>query len=223
MLVRREPDLDDLSIPTLLLRLRAEQKESWLAGRPVDVTTYFREHPRIAADPEARFELIYHEVLVREELGERPDPAAYARAFPDLAERLRLQWEVHRALTLDGDADEPSLGYAGHPDTRGGLKSSDADIPFMFPDDARNAAEAVFEALVAFAVRWPDRVSLAHSPEAWCSVVVEINAFLKLQERSEKKAWFSSRGITLGDDLWRDISKGPKEDIKDRQYQLAKW
>ena len=57
--------------------------------------------PPSRVDPEAFFGLLYHEILIREELGERPDPGDYARAFPEFAERLRLQMEVHEALSAD--------------------------------------------------------------------------------------------------------------------------
>src|SRR6516165_12480651 len=91
-----EPPLDHL-----LAVLRVDQRRRWLAGDRIDVRSYPRDFPAVAADPEAFFGLLYHEILIREELGDRPDPGDYARAFPEFADRLRMQMEVHEALPAD--------------------------------------------------------------------------------------------------------------------------
>jgi serine/threonine-protein kinase len=79
--------------------LRVDQRRRWLSGERVDVASYLPDCACLRDNPEALFELIYNEVLIREELGERPDPRDYAASFPHLADRLRLQLEVHRALS----------------------------------------------------------------------------------------------------------------------------
>jgi serine/threonine-protein kinase len=115
---------DALPLEDLLAVLRVDQRRRWLSGERVDVRTYRRDFPAVAADPEAFFELVYHEILIREDLGERPDPGEYARSFPDLAERLRLQVEVHEELSLhDGD---PVKGDWAPPD---GAPGNDATVP----------------------------------------------------------------------------------------------
>jgi serine/threonine protein kinase len=88
----------------MLAVLRVDQRRRWLSGQRVDVRSYARDFPAVAADPEAFFALLYHEILIREELGERPDPGEYARSFPEFAERLRVQMEVHEALAADETA-----------------------------------------------------------------------------------------------------------------------
>src|SRR5262249_60240425 len=90
------------------------------AGDGVDVRSFPRVFPAVAGDPEAFFGLLYHEILIREELGERPDPGDYARAFPEFAERLRLQMEVHAALSAEDlggteAAWPPPTPLPGHP------------------------------------------------------------------------------------------------------------
>jgi serine/threonine-protein kinase len=90
-----------LSLEELLAVLRVDQRRRWLSGQRVDVASYLADSPCLQDDPEALFELIYNEVLIREELGERPDPRDYAASFPHLVGRLRLQLEVHRALSSD--------------------------------------------------------------------------------------------------------------------------
>jgi serine/threonine protein kinase len=66
--------------------------------------------------------LAYGELLLREELGESPDPEEYLRRFPAHAAALRLQFELHRALddnsTCDtGGDDAPAAD--GLPDVPG--------------------------------------------------------------------------------------------------------
>jgi serine/threonine-protein kinase len=78
-----------------------DQRRRRLSGQRVDVANYLDDFPCLRDDPEALFQLVYNELLVREELGERPDPDEYATAFPDLAGRLRLQLEVRQALSSD--------------------------------------------------------------------------------------------------------------------------
>jgi serine/threonine-protein kinase len=90
-----------VGLDDLLAVLRVDQRRRWLSGQRVEVAGYLREFPSLGDDTEAVFELVYNELLIREDLGERPDPREYADAFPDLAERLRLQLEVHQALSSD--------------------------------------------------------------------------------------------------------------------------
>ncbi len=88
-----------LDLDEVLAVLRVDQRRRWLAGERVAVAAYLGDFPAVADDPEAVFELLYNEILIREELGECPDPRYYAAAFPELAERLRLQLQVHEALS----------------------------------------------------------------------------------------------------------------------------
>lgn len=52
--------------------------------------------PRIS--DEKRLDLIYQEVLLREELNERPVVQEYIARFPTLAEELRLQFALDEAI-----------------------------------------------------------------------------------------------------------------------------
>jgi serine/threonine-protein kinase len=90
-----------LGLVDVLAVLRVDQRRRWLSGQRVDVASYLRDAPCLRVNPEAFFELVYNELLIREELGERPDPRDYAASFPELAERLQLQLEVHQALSTD--------------------------------------------------------------------------------------------------------------------------
>ncbi len=53
------------------------------------------------ADDELALDVIYGEFLLREELGERPEPREYQLRFPDLADTLQDQIEFHRTMAAD--------------------------------------------------------------------------------------------------------------------------
>jgi WD40 repeat protein len=77
--------------------LEADQWERWHRGECVPAEVYLGLLPA-ALGEEQRLALVYGEFLVREGLGESPDPDEYLRRFPQLAHRLRPQFELHRAL-----------------------------------------------------------------------------------------------------------------------------
>ncbi len=99
------PDLDrflaesrELTPDELAAVLRADQRRRWRAGERVPAEFYVRRLPGDPPDPEAVLDLVYNEYLVREQLGERPDPAEFARRFPDHAAALREQIALHSAV-----------------------------------------------------------------------------------------------------------------------------
>ena len=62
----------------LVDRVRAEQCECWQRGERVLVEAYLAKEPTLADDGEALLDLIYSEVLLREEHGERTTADEYA-------------------------------------------------------------------------------------------------------------------------------------------------
>jgi tetratricopeptide (TPR) repeat protein len=85
--------------PTSLLdRLCADQGDRWHRGERVRAETYLERHPALAAEAERAVELVYNEVLLREELGETPQLHEYVQRFPQLATQLGRLFEVHGAL-----------------------------------------------------------------------------------------------------------------------------
>jgi eukaryotic-like serine/threonine-protein kinase len=99
----RFPDLDPA---WLAAELRADQRARWLRGERVLAEEYLRRHPALAG--ETALEVVYGEFLLREELGEVPDPAEYERRFPEHADRLRQQLKLRRALDCASAARAPS-------------------------------------------------------------------------------------------------------------------
>ncbi|MBM3982526.1 MAG: hypothetical protein FJ304_20095, partial [Planctomycetes bacterium] len=76
----------------------ARQEREWDHGERPLVEELLAAHPTFVDSPNAVLELICNEVVLREERGERPALSEYQQRFPDLAEPLRVQWEVDRAL-----------------------------------------------------------------------------------------------------------------------------
>ncbi len=60
--------------------------------------TYLAQHPAVRSDTQAVLDLIYNEIVLREETGESPPLEEYLRRFPELAAELRLQFEVEQAI-----------------------------------------------------------------------------------------------------------------------------
>ena len=77
-----------------------QQREAWLAGSRPDVVELL-EGTSLEESSEAQLDLIYNEIVLREELGEHPSEVEYARRFPHMRTDLELQFEVHRAVQGD--------------------------------------------------------------------------------------------------------------------------
>jgi hypothetical protein len=84
----------------LITKIRADQCERWARGERILVEEYFRQHPELSADEEAAVDLICSEILMREQLGERPQSDEYISRFPQYAESLRSQFELHSLLRI---------------------------------------------------------------------------------------------------------------------------
>jgi serine/threonine protein kinase/tetratricopeptide (TPR) repeat protein len=78
--------------------LPQDQRRRWQSGERVRVETYLAEIPTLAGNSEVVLDLIYNEIVLREESGETPQLADYEARFPALAGEIRRLFEVHRAL-----------------------------------------------------------------------------------------------------------------------------
>jgi tetratricopeptide (TPR) repeat protein/tRNA A-37 threonylcarbamoyl transferase component Bud32 len=91
------------------------QRHCWRRGECVPVEAYLAQDPQLQGDAQAILDLIYQEIVLREEAGESPQLEEYVRRFPELAAELELQFELERAIQ-----DEPTAGGDEHPTTLGG-------------------------------------------------------------------------------------------------------
>ena len=98
----------DLALHQVAAVLAVDQRERWQSGERVPAEVYLQEHPTLQADVEKALELVYGEFLLREQLRETPAAEEFLQRFPQYAERLRQQLDLHRALTssrFDSDDD----------------------------------------------------------------------------------------------------------------------
>jgi serine/threonine protein kinase/tetratricopeptide (TPR) repeat protein len=76
----------------------SDQRRRWLKGDRIRVEAYLVRQPALAADREALLDLIYNEIVLREQHGERAGLEEYVKRFPQFADELGRQFEVHRAI-----------------------------------------------------------------------------------------------------------------------------
>src|SRR5438445_9775806 len=86
--IMTNPMNKDQSLLQLLVDLRAEQRQRWLKGERVVAETYFDLYPNLLAVPDSALELVYSEVMLREEAGQKPQLDEYVRRFPQFASQL---------------------------------------------------------------------------------------------------------------------------------------
>jgi hypothetical protein len=79
-------------------RIRDDQRARWRRGEPLRVEGYLNQHPRLWEDSEVVLELIFNEVELRRELGERPEEAEYVARFSHWAPRLRDLFQAFRVF-----------------------------------------------------------------------------------------------------------------------------
>jgi WD40 repeat protein len=75
-----------------------EQRRRWRLGERALVEAYLQQHPTLQHDAEALLDLVYNEILLREQDGETPRIDEYLERFPAIGAQLRLQFEVDQAL-----------------------------------------------------------------------------------------------------------------------------
>jgi tetratricopeptide (TPR) repeat protein/tRNA A-37 threonylcarbamoyl transferase component Bud32 len=128
-------DAGPLSPTQMAAVLRTDQRERWPSGERIAAEAYLQRYPEVQADREAAVDLIHGEFLLRERYGERPSLDEYLRRFPEHADLLRGQIELHLALALAAGLDSANV---------------------VWPSQQATAAEALGPAPAAPAGRaWP--------------------------------------------------------------------
>lgn len=108
---------EERAVTGLVDRLQQDQRRRWRTGEHVRVETYFTEHPELLAAEACALQLLYSEILLREEVGEFPQLEEYVERFPQFADQFPLLLEVHQALEsgqlLDPVGDKATLELKG--------------------------------------------------------------------------------------------------------------
>lgn len=87
-----------LSATEILPLVRADQRQRWQRGERPLVEGYLSRLSLLQGDGEWIFDLIFSEILLREERGERPTLDEYNERFPQHQSRLRRQFALHQAM-----------------------------------------------------------------------------------------------------------------------------
>jgi hypothetical protein len=118
-----EPSGDTEPDQPMLALLMASQRRAWRRGERIPVEDYLAQQPQVQGDAQAILDMIYHEIVLREEAGESPELEEYQRRFPELAAELELQSEIERAFQC-----EPTVMGREHPTILGGSGPSPAPL-----------------------------------------------------------------------------------------------
>ena len=92
----------------LLARIRRDQSAQWQAGRRVLVESYFEQHPALRQHERYAVDLIYSEMLLRDQFGETVRIEEYSQRFPQYTPQLRRQLEFDSLLNVGTQA--PAVG-----------------------------------------------------------------------------------------------------------------
>jgi len=106
--------LRDLPASMWVDLIRRDQAERWQHGHGPHIEAYFTALPSLATEPEDALVLILGEYQLRRQRGETCEEQEYLARFPQLADELKLQFELTRILGDDVDA-ESERSTDGHP------------------------------------------------------------------------------------------------------------
>jgi eukaryotic-like serine/threonine-protein kinase len=82
----------------LTMLLQQDQRNRWSRGCGIPVEEYVKQFAN-RIDESAQLDLIYNEFLLREDAGDEPLLPEYATRFPDMADSVTRQLELHAAMT----------------------------------------------------------------------------------------------------------------------------
>lgn len=82
------------------------QQRSWNDDDPISIEMFLAETPVLREQSSAIVDLIYAEILLREQRGENPSKEEYVSRFPNLSDSIERQFQIHRALE---PSDQPKV------------------------------------------------------------------------------------------------------------------
>jgi serine/threonine-protein kinase len=111
---QHDPHRTNLRPVELAAPARAELVRRWQNGERIGVEALLAQHPALA-DPDALLDLLFAEVALREQHGERPTVAEYQQRFPQHADRLSHLFQARcsalaPAVSLSAADSQPAPG-----------------------------------------------------------------------------------------------------------------
>ncbi len=85
----------DVPLPVALC---LDQRRRWREGESIRVEAYLEQHPALRRDSDGLLDLVYNEIVLREEVGDRPCLEEYLGRFAGFEPQLRQLFEVHSAI-----------------------------------------------------------------------------------------------------------------------------
>ncbi|MEZ5940557.1 MAG: protein kinase [Planctomycetaceae bacterium] len=124
--------------PIQLDAILDRQRAAWELNQSPTPESFLQETP-FADSHDALLDLIYNEILIREEMGEEVQFANYLERYPHLADELNLHFEIHHAIRLQlllDAADEEAPAESG-------------ELESIFPDDAYESIHVLGQGAMA--------------------------------------------------------------------------
>jgi hypothetical protein len=87
-----------LSSSSLVAPAVDDLRQRWRRGERVPIETYLQQLPGLRDNTDGVLDLIYSEILAREEAGDTAELAEYVRRFPEHEAALQRQFNLHAAL-----------------------------------------------------------------------------------------------------------------------------
>jgi serine/threonine-protein kinase len=94
----------------------AELSRRLRSGEDCRAESFLQAHPSLASNPEHAFELIYTEFLVRQELGQQPDPSDWLDRFPQWKEDLERLFSLRRSSADSRPPDPITVVHTPKPE-----------------------------------------------------------------------------------------------------------
>lgn len=110
--------MSEPSTSELVAETCAQQRAAWSAGQRIPVETFLAQHPALRDDTDTMLDVIYNEIVLREELGETSTLTEFRARFPELTEPLKQLFAVHQVVASDSSAtaDSDAVPAASTPD-----------------------------------------------------------------------------------------------------------
>ncbi len=108
-------------------KIRVKRRESWKAGKHVRVETIVRQLPVLGLDSNVLAEIAFQEFCLREEQGEKPLTADFAKRFPTCSGALLQLFAKHLDAATGGSGVTDTVEYPSEGSTSSGMQIPESE------------------------------------------------------------------------------------------------